>query len=424
MRTAEQTRMRLSDVANILMGQSPPGSTYNEAGDGLPFFQGVRDFNYRFPTPRIYCSAPSRIAHAGDILLSIRAPIGRVNVATEECAIGRGLACIRPRNERDARFLEFALRSLETHWTAIEGSGSVFGNATRRDLESLDLPWPADRYDIAHILGTLDDKIELNRRMGQTLEEMARALFKSWFIDFDPVRAKMTGRWRPGQSLPGLPAHLYDLFPDQLVDSALGEIPEGWKVQSLDNIATFLNGLALQKYPATSRSSLPVIKIAQLRAGHTTRADRASRDLPAQYVVHNGDVLFSWSGSLEVDMWTGGEGALNQHLFKVTSTKYPKWLYYYWTQAHLPAFREIASDKATTMGHIRRYHLSEAATVIPDAAMLDAMNRYMQPLLECDLSRSLESRNLATLRDVSLPKLLSGKLGCEIVADSEKVNLG
>ena len=234
MGTAEQARVRLSDVADILMGQSPPGSNYNETGDGLPFFQGVRDFNYRFPTPRVYCSAPSRIAHAGDILLSIRAPIGRVNVATQECAIGRGLACIRPRNERDARFLEFALRSLETHWATIEGSGSVLGNATRRDLESLDLPWPADRHDIASILGTLDDKIELNRHMSQTPEEMARALFESWFIDFDPVRAKMTGRWRPGHSLPRLPAHLYDLFPDHLVPSELGKIPAAWQAGCLE----------------------------------------------------------------------------------------------------------------------------------------------------------------------------------------------
>ena len=86
----------------------------------------------------------------------------------------------------------------------------------------------AEQRAIAHVLGTLDDKIELNRRMNETLEAMARALFKSWFVDFEPVRAKMEGRWRPGESLPGLPADLYDLFPDRLVDSELGEVPDGW----------------------------------------------------------------------------------------------------------------------------------------------------------------------------------------------------
>jgi type I restriction enzyme S subunit len=94
-------------------------------------------------------------------------------------------------------------------------------------------PLPEQRA-IAHILGTLDDKIELNRRLSETLEQMARALFKAWFVDFEPVRAKMEGRWRRGESLPGLPAHLYDLFPDRLVDSELGEIPEGWRVGTVD----------------------------------------------------------------------------------------------------------------------------------------------------------------------------------------------
>jgi hypothetical protein len=119
----------------------------------------------------------------------------------------------------------------EPNWAMIEGSGSVFGNATRSDLEELVVPWPeraSDRRAIAHILGTLDDKIELNRRMSETLEAMARAVFKSWFVDFDPVRAKMEGRWQRGQSLPGLPEHLYDLFPDSFEDSELGEIPKGW----------------------------------------------------------------------------------------------------------------------------------------------------------------------------------------------------
>src|SRR5579875_1458904 len=227
---------RLIEVADIIMGQSPPGITYNQVGDGLPFFQGVADFNYRYPTPRVFCSAPSRIAVPGDILLSVRAPIGRVNIADRECAIGRGLAIIRPKAPEDARYLEFALRLQEPRWHAIEGSGSVFGNATRSDLESLPLPWPEsphERRAIAHILGTLDDKIELNRRMSETLEQMARTLFKAWFVDFEPVRAKMEGRWRRGESLPGLPAHLYDLFPDRLVDSELGEIPEGWRVGRL-----------------------------------------------------------------------------------------------------------------------------------------------------------------------------------------------
>ena len=154
--------IKLREVADILMGQSPPGYTYNKHGDGLPFFQGVRDFTYRFPTPRVFCNAPSRIAEPGDILLSTRAPIGRVNVAAEPCATGRGIAIIRPHRYDDRRFIEFVLRYLESRWQMIEGGGSVFGNAKRADIESLEIPWPNSGYRcrIASILGSLDDKME------------------------------------------------------------------------------------------------------------------------------------------------------------------------------------------------------------------------------------------------------------------------
>jgi len=156
---------KLGEVANIIMGQSPPGFSYNERGEGLPFYKGIKDFQYRFPIPRVYCTKPSRTAEAGDILISIRAPICKVNVANHTCAIGRGLAIIRPINDSDSRFIEFVLRSLESSWKVIEGSGSVFGNATKENHEKLQIPWPQDndRYAIAHILGTPDDKIELNQ---------------------------------------------------------------------------------------------------------------------------------------------------------------------------------------------------------------------------------------------------------------------
>ena len=105
-------------------------------------------------------------------------------------------------------------------------------------LDHLTVPLPPlpEQRAIAHVLGTLDDKIELNRRMNETLEAIARALFKSWFVDFEPVRAKMDGRWWRGESLPGLSAELYDLFPDQLVDSELGEVPEGWELRAFGTL--------------------------------------------------------------------------------------------------------------------------------------------------------------------------------------------
>jgi len=262
-------------------------------------------------------------------------------------------------------------------------------------LKTIDVPVPplTEQRAIAHILGTLDDKIELNRRMNETLEAMARSLFKSWFVDFEPFRDK------------------------GMVDSPLGPIPRGWLTKPLDKVADFVNGLALQRYPPKGDEYLPVIKIVELRRGVTESSGKASPNIDKMYIVKDGDILFSWSGSLEVCIWCGGRGALNQHLFKVTSQDYPKWFYYHWIKHHLPEFRAIASGKATTMGHIQRYHLSAALVAIPPEDKLELMDREMMPILERTIHNNLESRTLATTRDTLLPKLLSGQIR---IKDAEK----
>jgi len=245
---------------------------------------------------------------------------------------------------------------------------------TGSDLVKLEIPLPSlpEQRAIAAILGALDDKIELNRRMNRTLEGMAQALFKQWFVD---------------------------------------GAEEGWEEKPLDEIANYLNGLALQKFPAMEGAeSLPVIKIAQLRKNSTEGADSASASIDPAYVVNDGDVLFSWSGSLEVVLWCGGKGALNQHLFKVTSQDYPKWFYYLWTRHHLPDFQQIAAGKATTMGHIQRHHLRAALTSVPPKPKLEWMSEQMTPLVERYIQTALQSRTLAMLRDALLPKLISGEL--------------
>lgn len=274
------------------------------------------------------------------------------------------------------------------------------------------LPPIEEQRRIAHILGALDDKIELNRQLNATLEQLARSLFQSWFVDFDPVRAKASGE--PEESICrrlGLTPELLALFPAALEDSAMGEIPEGWGVRPLDGIATFLNGVAAQKYPPQGKDDLPVIKIAQLRKGNTEGADIANAStVPMAYIVENGDVLFSWSGSLEVEIWGGGLGLLNQHLFKVESEHFPKWFYFIWTRHHLPSFRLTAADKATTMGHIQRKHLTNAKTLVPTPALLEKMTEILSPILEQVETFSEESRTLAALRDELLPKLLSGEI--------------
>jgi type I restriction enzyme S subunit len=277
---------------------------------------------------------------------------------------------------------------------------------------TIDLPPVEVQAAIGSVLKALDDKIELNRRMNATLEAMARALFQSWFVDFDPVRAKLDGR-QPA----GLDEATAAIFPEHLEETALGHTPKGWEVRSLDKTAHYLNGLALQKYPPGDGLTLPVIKIAQLRKGDSVGADRCNTDLPQAYIVQDGDVLFSWSGSLEVELWCGGPGALNQHLFKVTSSEFPKWFYYLWTLYHLDEFRLIAADKATTMGHIQRGHLTAAKVLIPPRPLLNAMTRTMAPLIDQLVANRTQSHTLATLRDTLLPKLLNGELSVAAVAN-------
>ena len=313
----------------------------------------------------------------------------------------------------DRRFVYYFFKWMAPRFAAMD-VGSANPTLNRNHVHPIEVRWPplAEQRAIVHILGTLDDKIELNRRMNETLEAMSQAIFKSWFVDFDPVRAKAGGE--PSASICRrlrLTPEILALFPDRLVDSQLGEIPEGWEVKPLDGIASYLNGLALQKYPPESEGEwLPVIKIAQLKSGSTVGADRASHRLNPEYIVDDGDVLFSWSGSLEVDVWCSGRGALNQHLFKVTSKSYPKWFFFHWTREHLAHFRAIAAGKAVTMGHIQRKHLTEALCVVPSGALLDKAGEFIAPMFQYQIENRRQSRSLVTTRDELLPRLVSGEL--------------
>jgi type I restriction enzyme S subunit len=279
------------------------------------------------------------------------------------------------------------------------------------------------RRKIAHILSTLDDKIELNRKMNETLESMAQAIFKSWFVDFDPVHAKAGASSedeldKAAKDL-GISREVLDLFPSEFEESELGLIPRGWEVKALDRVAHYQNGLALQKFrPKDENNFLPVLKIAQLKKGFAGGEEKADPSIKAECIVNSGDVVFSWSGSLFVDIWCGGKVALNQHLFKVTSDKYSKWFYYYWTKQHLINFQQIAADKAVTIGHIKRSHLAEALCVIPDEEVLNRLDEIISPLLEKLIVNRLETFSLQKTRDTLLPKLLSGEL------DVSNLNLG
>lgn len=400
----------LNTVADFLSGGTPSKARPDYWNGDIPWVsakdmkqQRVRDSEDHI-SPKGLADG-SRIAPKGATLILVRGMtlISDVPICVVErdAAFNQDIKAIVARNGINPAFLNYVLLAAKPLLLSyVEFAGHGTGRMPTDRLQALQIPIPAtsEQAAIARVLSTLDDKIELNRRMNETLEAMARATFKSWFVDFDPVRAKAEGRKPPPS------------FPDSFEDSPLGKIPNGWKVQSLEDIAQFLNGLALQKYPPENDESLPVIKIAQLRKGNTEGADKASGNIPSEYVVSDGDVLFSWSGSLEVEIWCGGPGALNQHLFKVTSRNYPKWFYLYWIREHLSEFQAIASGKATTMGHIQRHHLKEARVLVTDDRLLAAMDRTMAPLVDATTQNTLQSRTLAAVRDALLPKLISGEV--------------
>ncbi|CAG0943467.1 Type-1 restriction enzyme EcoKI specificity protein [Gammaproteobacteria bacterium] len=346
--------------------------------------------------------APEKVANKwnhfrlerGDLVISTSASFGRVSVVTEEAEGAvpyTGLIRFRPKNKDiDSGFLRAFLGS-SAFMQQVEAmaSGSVIRHFGPMHLKQMALPLPPidEQHAIGEMATLLADRINNLRQSNATLEAIAAGLFKSRFVDFD-----------------GMP-------PEDMQESELGLIPKGWRVASLDAIADYLNGLALQKFPPESDTEfLPVIKIAQLRAGNISGADKASTKLKPEYIVEDGDVLFSWSGSLEVEVWTGGRGALNQHLFKVTSREVPKWFYYFATRQHLSDFRAIAAGKATTMGHIQRRHLTAAKVVVPPPEQMTKHDVVIAPLFEQKINNALRIRTLANLRDALLPRLLSGQL--------------
>mgnify|MGYP000991154599 CR=1 FL=1 len=368
-----------------------------------------------------YCA---RISHNNRFVLNQR--VGRIRVVRNDIL--------------DPIYLYYYLNSSKQidYLRANANSGVQVNLGTDTIKKSiLKIPSIEKQREIANILFALDQKIELNTQINQTLEQIAQALFKSWFVDFDPVRAKVqalsdglsleqaelaamqaiSGKTPEeltalSQTQPERYAELSETakaFPCEMVEVDGVEVPKGWEVKALDEIANYQNGLALQKFrPEDDEPFLPVVKITQLRQGYADGEEKAKSSIKPECIIDNGDVIFSWSGSLLVDIWCGGKAALNQHLFKVTSKRYPKWFYYFYTKYHLAEFQRIAYDKAVTMGHIKREHLSAAKCIVPNDELL--ANKSLENILEKIIFNRLENFNLQNTRDLLLPKLLNGEI--------------
>lgn len=219
---------------------------------------------------------------------------------------------------------------------------------------------------------TLSRRIDLNRSMIAQLEATAQTLYRKTFVD--------------------------DIDPEHL--------PAGWRVGALTDIATYMNGTACQKYTAKGKNVLPVLKIRELSQGFCDQnSDFVDTSIPKDFIVDNGDVIFSWSASLFIDIWCGNKCALNQHLFKVTSDAYPKWFYFLWTHSHIKEWTRIISAKATSMGHIKREDLENAQVIIPTENALKSLDVYMHPIFNLYVHKKKENLLLTDLQSLLLTKM-------------------
>lgn len=317
----------------------------------------------------------------GDILFVNKGTPGRVCLVPDpvDFCIAQDMIALRADESKIyPKYLFTVLRSREIQQQIYNTNvGDVIPHFKKQFLDQLLIPIPerSIQESIGDLYYVLSLKAERNKKINDNLYAQAKAIFDNHFINIDAI-------------------------------------PAGWRKGNLLDIANYLNGLAMQKFRPQGREiGLPVLKIKELRQGSCDdSSELCSLSIKPEYIIHNGDVVFSWSGSLLVDIWCGGTCGLNQHLFKVTSDVYDKWFYYLWTAHHLARFIAIAADKATTMGHIKREELAKAEVLIPCEEDYTSFNSIMQPIFELIISNRIESRKLAALRDELLPKLMTGEI--------------
>lgn len=381
-------KYKLSDICDVKVGFPFKSELFNENGDGIRLVRGMnvscagfrwgnqtRWWNYYTKDLEKY------LLKEEDVLIAMDGNVSTnfVQVTKDDLPLllVQRVARLRAKNVPQkivwyiVKSHEFGayLDSVKTGTTISHISAKQIG-----DYE-IDLPDYLTQEKISSILSILDDKIRLNNKINNNLMQQAKTIFEA-----------------------------------EIVNRA--ELPNGWKKSNLASIANYLNGLAMQNYrPNDDDQGLPVLKIKELRQGSCDAdSERCSSYIKSNYIVNDGDVIFSWSGSLLVDFWCGGICGLNQHLFKVTSTQYAPWFFYSWTNYHLAKFAAIASAKATTMGHIKRSDIEAAEVIIPSPADYERIGALIQPLYDLCVALRLENRKLAATRDSLLPRVLSGDI--------------
>ena len=381
---AEWLKTSLIDIVELIGGGTPKTSKAEYWGGNINWLS-VKDFNnenrYVYSTEKTITeeglnNSSTKLLRKDDIIISARGTVGELAMIPFPMAFNQSCYGIRAKGGINSTFLYYLIKHSVRKLKAMT-HGSVFDTITRDTFANIDVAIPDIEMQqrVAKMLANIDDKVENNQRINNNLEQQAQAIFSNEFL-------------------------------------TLEALPDGWKQASLIDIADYLNGLAMQKYrPTADETGIPVLKIKELRQGCCDdNSELCSPNIKSEYIIHDGDVIFSWSGSLLVDFWCGGICGLNQHLFKVTSNKYDKWFYYAWTKHHLDRFIAVAADKATTMGHIKRDELSKAEVLIPNEADYKRIGTLLQPIYDLIIANRIENKKLAETRDTLLPKLMTGEI--------------
>lgn len=350
---------------------------------------------------------PKGFAKEGDVLLTHKATIGRTAIVKkikwEYIMLTPQVTYYRIINNNilNNYYLKYYFDSpyFQKIFKKWAGSGSTRAYLGISEQQNLPIIYPdiTTQQKIVNALSPIDSKIEINNKLNLELETMAKLIYDYWFVQFDFPNEK----GKPYKSSGGKMVWNNELKR---------EIPEGWDVGTLLDIADYINGLACQKFRPLGKESLKVIKIKEMHEGFSNETELVRPDIPEKVIIDNGDVLFSWSASLEVQIWTKGKGALNQHIFKVKSDKYPRSFYYFQLINYLGHFKMMAENRKTTMGHITQEHLEQSRVVLPPKDLTLKLESVVEPLFSKKIIGEIENQALSELRDWLLPMLMNGQV--------------
>ena len=412
---------RIGSLGKVVTGKTPPTAVEGHFGGEYPFItipdlDGRRniDSSARTLSEQGATAVRSCLLPSGSVMMSCIATIGKCGITTRPSFTNQQINSVICGDDVDPKFLYYCFTQLGHALDAAGGGGSVYTNVSKTRFSDIEVMLPShlEQQAIANILGLLDDKIELNRKMNRTLEAMARALFKSWFVDFDPVRAKVAGRD------PGLPKPLADLFPDSFEDSELGEIPKDWGVGTLDDVAIHpRRGVQ----PSEIDPSTPYIALDHMPKRCIALSDweAANRLESNKFEFKKGEILF---GKLRPYFHKVGvaplDGVCSTDIVVVTP-RTEKWFGFVLEHVSSTAFVEYtnAGSTGTKMPRTSWGEMARYAVVMPPETVAESFTRQIRPVVDRIIASVHESRTLAALRDTLLPKLISGELR---VKDAER----